>query len=196
MTRRTKDKTLIISAGWRSIRSLTCFSATSHDVNSHQINSLFTRMVRTQEGRRTVAMMLNYRLFAVESSHLTAAQLKQFRTWIWRLLYSVTRLTVHYVRKKLNHFLFFAISLVVWFLLSDFNVFTVAVRNALCKKYCFVKLKYSSQVLILCLSPSAATPLRQRGKVGRSASAEVMIQLFNSKCLPILYYGIDGLSTY
>ena len=29
------------------------------------------------------------------------------------------------------------------------------------------------------------------GKVGRAASAEVMIQLFNSKCLPILYYGID-----
>ena len=26
---------------------------------------------------------------------------------------------------------------------------------------------------------------------GRAASAEVMIQLFNSKCLPILYYGID-----
>ena len=29
------------------------------------------------------------------------------------------------------------------------------------------------------------------GKVGRAASAEVMIQLFNSKCLSILYYGID-----
>ena len=29
------------------------------------------------------------------------------------------------------------------------------------------------------------------GKVGRAASAEVMVQLFNSKCLPILYYGID-----
>jgi len=29
------------------------------------------------------------------------------------------------------------------------------------------------------------------GKVGRAASAEVMIQLFNSKCLPIRYYGID-----
>ena len=29
------------------------------------------------------------------------------------------------------------------------------------------------------------------GKVGRAASAEVMVQLFNSKCLPILYYGTD-----
>ena len=29
------------------------------------------------------------------------------------------------------------------------------------------------------------------GKVGRAASAEVMIQIFNSKCLSILYYGID-----
>ena len=29
------------------------------------------------------------------------------------------------------------------------------------------------------------------GKVGRAASAEVMIQLFNSKYLSILYYGID-----
>ena len=30
------------------------------------------------------------------------------------------------------------------------------------------------------------------GKVGRATSAEVMIQLFNSKCPPpILYYGID-----
>jgi len=29
------------------------------------------------------------------------------------------------------------------------------------------------------------------GKVGRAASAEVMVQLFNSKCLLILYYGTD-----
>jgi len=29
------------------------------------------------------------------------------------------------------------------------------------------------------------------GKVGRAASAEVMVQLFNSKCLSILYYGTD-----
>ena len=29
------------------------------------------------------------------------------------------------------------------------------------------------------------------GKFGRAASPEVMIQLFNSKCLSILYYGID-----
>jgi len=44
--------------------------------------------------------------------------------------------------KKAKPFsLFFATSLVVWYLLSDFNVFTVAVRNALCKKYCFVKTK-------------------------------------------------------
>ena len=29
------------------------------------------------------------------------------------------------------------------------------------------------------------------GKFGRAVSAEVMIQMFNSKCFPILYYGID-----
>jgi len=29
------------------------------------------------------------------------------------------------------------------------------------------------------------------GKVGRAASAEVMVQLYNSKCLSILYYGTD-----
>ena len=29
------------------------------------------------------------------------------------------------------------------------------------------------------------------GKVGRVASEEVTIQLFNSKCLPVLLYGLD-----
>ena len=31
----------------------------------------------------------------------------------------------------------------------------------------------------------------QTRPLSRAASADVMIQLFNSKCLPILYYGID-----
>ena len=30
------------------------------------------------------------------------------------------------------------------------------------------------------------------GKVGRTASEEVIIQLFKSKCLPVLYYGLEA----
>ena len=32
------------------------------------------------------------------------------------------------------------------------------------------------------------------GKVGRVASEEVTIQLFNSKCLPVLIYGLEACS--
>jgi len=32
------------------------------------------------------------------------------------------------------------------------------------------------------------------GKVGRVASEEVTIQLFNSKCLPVLLYGLEACS--
>ena len=30
------------------------------------------------------------------------------------------------------------------------------------------------------------------GKVGRTASAEVIIQLLKTKCLPVLYYGLEA----
>ena len=30
------------------------------------------------------------------------------------------------------------------------------------------------------------------GKVGRVASSEVIVQLFKSKCLPVMYYGLEA----
>ena len=30
------------------------------------------------------------------------------------------------------------------------------------------------------------------GKVGRVASSEVLVQLFKSKCLPVMYYGLEA----
>ena len=30
------------------------------------------------------------------------------------------------------------------------------------------------------------------GKVGRVASSEVVVQLFKSKCLPVMYYGLEA----
>jgi len=44
--------------------------------------------------------------------------------------------------------------------------------------------------------PSIVRLMPYFGKVGRSVSEEVILQLITSKCIPILLYGFRGLFSY